>query len=86
MSDLEGAALHKAIASIKGAGSKSIVFKGAAAKGISAKGIGVGLSLGTWAPVFMGVIGAMIAYAFWKNHKETFNQSETDAEIKDALD
>lgn len=60
---------------------------GAAASGmlISSKGFGLGMGLGPWAALILGVLGATAAYGYWKKRRGDYDQSETDAEIKDAL-
>ena len=54
----------------------------------SARGLSLGLGLGSWGPVILGTVAALVVYGYWKKSQEgqdNFDQSETDAEIKDAL-
>ena len=87
---IEGGEAARQALTAKGAGTKAAIAKGAAAKGMGAtifsgKGLGLGLGLGSWGPVILGAIGAMAVYAYWKKRRNSYDQSETDAEIKDAL-
>lgn len=90
-----GAATKVAGVGAKGAAGATIgktSIAGAKGGGIlsSAKGsailAGKGLALGTWGPVILGVVGAAVAYRCFKNRQGgSYDQSETDLEIKEAL-
>ena len=81
-------ALGKTAIAAKGAGATSGVAKTAtggaffSGKGLS---LGLGLGLGSWGPVILGAIGATLVYAYWKKRRNSYDPSETDAEIKEAL-
>ncbi len=83
----KGAMTGKAAMAAKGAGATGSAAKTAAGGAIfSGKGLGLGLGLGSWGPVILGAIGATVVYAYWKKkRRNSYDQSETDAEIKDAL-
>ncbi len=82
----KGTIAGKAAMAAKGAGATGGAAKTAAGGAFfSAKGLGLGLGLGTWGPVILGVIGATAVYGYWKKRQGSYDQSETDAEIKDAL-
>jgi hypothetical protein len=82
----KGTIAGKTAMAAKGAGATGSVAKTAAGGAIfSGKGLGLGLGLGSWGPVILGAIGATLVYAYWKKHRNSYDPSETDAEIKDAL-
>ena len=69
------------------AGPKGAILKAAAGGALfPARGLGLGLGLGFWGPVILGAVAALVVYGYWKKRQDDFDQSETDAEIKEALD
>jgi hypothetical protein len=49
-------------------------------------GLGLGLGLGPWATVALGVLGAVAVYGYLRNRESnTYDESETDLEIQEAL-
>ena len=68
------------------AGPNGAVLK--AAVGVAlfpARGWSLGLGLGVWGTVILGAVAALVVYGYWKKSQDDFDQSETDAEIKEAL-
>lgn len=49
------------------------------------RGLSLGLGLGAWGPVILVAVAALVVYGYWKKCQDDFEQSETDAEIKEAL-
>ena len=69
------------------AGPTGAILKAAAGGALfPARGLSLGLGFGAWGPVILGAVAAMVIYGYWKNSQDDFDQSETDNEIKDALD
>jgi len=76
----------KAAIASKGAGATGSAAKAAAGGTLfGTKGLGLGLGLGPWGPAILGAIGVTAVYVYWKKRQGSYDQSETDAEIKDAL-
>ncbi|MCH7485715.1 MAG: hypothetical protein IIC04_01860 [Proteobacteria bacterium] len=92
--EIEGGEAARQSLTAKGAGTKAAAAKGAGAAGSAAKtaasgailsGKGLGLGLGLWGLAILGAIGAMAVCAYWRKRLNSYDHSETDAEIKDAL-
>lgn len=92
--EIEGGEAARQSLTAKGAGTKAAAAKGAGAAGSAAKtaasgailsGKGLGLGLGLWGLAILGAIGAMAVCAYWGKRLNSYDHSETDAEIKDAL-
>ncbi len=90
----KGGAGTKALAAGKAAAAKGagVAKAGSGGAFFSGKGLGLGAGLGLngWGPVIVGVIGAIALYAYLKSRQNDsgagIDQSETDLEIKEALD
>ena len=68
------------------AGSEGAVLKAAAGGALfPARGMSLGLGLGAWGLVILGAFAALVVYGYWKKSRDDFDQSETDAEINEAL-
>ena len=80
----KGAMTGKAAMGAKGAGATGSVAK-TAASGAILSGKGLGFGLGLWGLAILGAIGAMDVYDYWKKRRNSYDLSETDAKIKDAL-
>ena len=51
----------------------------------TARGLSLASSIGPWGVAILGAVAALAVYGYFKKSQDDFDQSETDAEIKDAL-
>ncbi|MEG3620041.1 hypothetical protein V5T82_16370 [Magnetovibrio sp. PR-2] len=57
----------------------------AAGGAFAGKSLGLGLGIGAWGPIALGVIGAAAVYSYMRSRKAEVDQSEEEQELAEAI-